>query len=128
MTRRRRIDPDLVHLSELDWQRRIERYARDAGALTCHVRRARMVSGNWITPTSDAGFPDLWCLFPGRLLVFECKREDAPPSSFKARQREWIRRLQLVPGARAYMVRPSDWPHVQRLIQTAATPPTEGDP
>lgn len=125
--KRRKIDHSLTHLSETEFQRRIDSKARALGALTCHVRKARMVSGNWITPTSDAGFPDLWCLFPetGRLVVFECKREDAPPSSFKDRQREWIRGLQRVRGIRAYLVRPSDWGRVERLLETAATP-TEG--
>lgn len=121
--KRRRIDHDLTHLSERQWQKRIEDRARELGALTCHVNKARMVSGNWITPTSDAGFPDLWCLFAnGRLVVFECKTEGAPPSTFKERQREWIGRLQKNPGVRAFMVRPSDWPKVELLLDAAARP------
>lgn len=127
--RRRRIDPDLAKLSEKDWQRRIETYARGLGALTCHVRRAIVANGRLITPTSDGGFPDLWCVFEtGRLVVFECKSESAPPSAVKLRQREWIKRLQANPGVDAYVVRPSDWPHVRMLLDEAAAEPPTVDP
>jgi hypothetical protein len=122
--KRRRIDPELAKVSEKKWQDRIEKRARELGALTCHVYPARQIGGRWFTPTSDAGFPDLWCLWPGRLLVFECKKEDAPPSAFKPRQKAWIKRLQSVDGAGAWMVRPSDWPHVERALVAASQPAT----
>jgi len=128
VTRRRRIDPDLAKLDERTWQRRIDQRARGLGARTCHVRRAVMSgSGRIVTPTSDPGFPDLWCVFEtGRLVVFECKRESAPPSAVKEAQRDWIRRLQRNPGIDAYVVRPSDWPHVEDLLIDAAGTPFGG--
>lgn len=126
MSKRRRIDPEMAKLSEKVWQDRIDHRARALGALTNHVYPAKMIGGKFITTTSHAGFPDLWCLFPtGRLCVFECKREDAPPSAVKAAQRQWIAWLQRNPGIDAYVVRPSDWGHVERILERAAQPSAE---
>lgn len=119
--RRRRIDPNLARISERDYQRRIETLAKHLGYLVNHVNKATVAGGRFITPTSHAGFPDLWLLRERRLVVFEVKSESAAPSAVKAAQREWIRLLQSVPGVEAYVVRPSDWPHVEALLRE--TPP-----
>lgn len=115
--RRRRIDPALARISERDYQRRIEALAKRLGYLCNHVNKATVAGGRFITPTSHAGFPDLWLLREGRLIVFEVKSESAAPSAVKAAQKEWIRLLQSVAGVEAYVVRPSDWPHVEALLR-----------
>jgi hypothetical protein len=118
--RRRRIDPVLAKLTEREYQRRIEQRAKKLGYLCNHVNKATVAGGRFITPTSHAGFPDLWLLCPGTLIVFEVKREAAPPSEVKEAQKEWIRLLQSVAGVEAYVVRPSDWPHVETLLLEGA--------
>lgn len=118
--KRRRIDHSLTHLTERQYQNRIESLAHQLGFETCHVNRGQVANGRFITPTSSKGFPDLWCVGHGWLLVFEVKKEDAPPAKFKPEQRTWIRLLQQVPGVEAYMVRPSDWGHVEQLLREAA--------
>jgi hypothetical protein len=122
--KRRRIDPDLARLTEKQWQTRVDRYARDRGWLTCHVFPGQVAAGRFITTTSAPGFPDWWAVRDGRLLVLEFKTEGAPPSTIKAEQKRWVKALQEVPGVRAYVVRPSDWPRVQRLLDHIPT--TEG--
>lgn len=114
--RRRKIDPTLARLTEREYQKRIEDLAKRLGYLVNHVNKATVAGGRFITPTSHAGFPDLWLLAERALLVFEVKRESARPSEVKAAQKEWIRRLQTVAGVEAYVVRPSDWPHVEQLL------------
>lgn len=120
--RRRRIDPALARISERDYQKRIETLAKHLGYLVNHVNKATVAGGRFITPTSHAGFPDLWLLREGRLVVLEVKSESAAPSAVKAAQKEWIRLLQSVAGVEAYVVRPSDWPHVEALL--TERPPT----
>lgn len=115
--RRRKIDPDLARLTERDYQKRIEELAKRLGYLCNHVNKATVAGGRFITPTSHAGFPDLWLVRDGRLIVLEVKRESARPSEIKEAQKEWIRRLQTVAGVEAYVVRPSDWPHVEALLR-----------
>lgn len=114
--RRRKIDPNLARLTEKEYQKRIEDLAKRLGYLVNHVNKATVAGGRFITPTSHAGFPDLWLVAEHALLVFEVKREAARPSEIKAAQKEWIRRLQTVAGVHAYVVRPSDWPHVEQLL------------
>lgn len=114
--RRRKIDPNLARITERDYQKRIEELAKRLGYLVNHVNKATVAGGRFITPTSHAGFPDLWLLRDGRLIVLEIKRESARPSEIKPAQKEWIRRLQTVAGVEAYVVRPSDWPHVEQLL------------
>lgn len=118
--RRRRIDPNLARLTERDYQRRIEDLAKRLGYLVNHVNKATVAGGRFITPTSHAGFPDLWIVGFGVLAVFEIKRESARPSEIKDAQKEWIRRLQDVAGVEAFVVRPSDWGHVEQLLREYA--------
>lgn len=122
--RRRKIDPDLAKITERDYQKRIESTAKRLGYLCNHVNKATVAGGRFITPTSHAGFPDLWLVGHGRLIVLEVKRESARPSEVKEAQKEWIHRLQQVPGVEAYVVRPSDWPHVEVLLNEPINPPT----
>lgn len=122
--RRRRIDPELAKISERDYQRRIEQRAGRLGYLVNHVNKATVAAGRFITPTSHAGFPDLWIVGYGRLIVLEVKSESAPPSAIKAAQKDWIRRLQQVDGVEAYVVRPSEWPHVEEIL-LEPIPPTQ---
>ncbi len=114
--RRRKIDPNLARLTEREYQKRIEDLAKRLGYLVNHVNKATVAAGRFITPTSHAGFPDLWLVRDGRLIVLEVKSESAAPSAIKPAQKEWIRRLQTVAGVEAYVVRPSDWPHVEQLL------------
>lgn len=124
MSPRRRLDPKFRGVTEKAYQRRIEVHARHRGWLTCHVRRAIVANGRFITPTSDAGFPDLWCLRAGQLVVFEVKREDAPASAVKPAQRKWLTRLATVAGVEAFVVRPSDWGEVEALLDEPPPPDT----
>jgi hypothetical protein len=69
-----------------------------------HVEPGQVKGGRWITGTA-AGFPDLWLVRDGRLLVFEIKRERG---TLRPGQQEWIDALDAVPGVTARIVRPSD--------------------
>lgn len=101
-------------VTEKKYQRQIVDEAKRRGwEFRCHVSPASMANGRWITPTSDPGFPDVWLVRPGRMVVFEIKTQ---LGRVHPRQEDWIRVLQTIPGVEAYLVRPSDWPEVRALL------------
>lgn len=92
----------------------VERCAEAHGWRVCHVYPARGRDGRWITATSSPGFPDVWMVRPGQLLVYELKSRGGRPGPG---QREWIADLATVPGVTATFAGPDDWPAVQAALQ-----------
>lgn len=115
--------------------------ARELGAETCHVFPSQVRAGKFITTTSSPGFPDLWCLWPGYLVVLELKR-DRKTKGQKARyevQQRWINGLQGIgAGVEAFFAYPEISEEVLTLLIDAATqsrrltllrnPVNEGEP
>ena len=96
----------------------VEKCAEAHGWRVCHVYPARGRDGRWITATSSPGFPDVWMLRPGRLVVLELKSRGGRRP---VEQREWIAELATVPGVAAAFAGPDDWPAVARLLRTVDT-------
>jgi hypothetical protein len=93
----------LPEQSEKSFQTMVCELARLAGWLVYHTYDSRR---------SQRGFPDL-VLVRGRRLVFmECKRESGNPT---LDQVVWLRDLRAT-GAECYLVRPSDWCLVERVL------------
>lgn len=91
-------------MTEAQFQRAIVDLARDCGWLVQHAQPTRSKNGKWLT-SGAAGFPDLVLLRPPELLFLELKSASGDAT---AKQKQWISRLQRVPGVDAYIVRPAD--------------------
>lgn len=90
------------------------------GWLTCHVYPAKAGrNGAWMTPTSARGFPDVWILRRGQLVVFELKARKGRPEDGQA---EWIETLDTVPGVTARFAGPDDWPALQAILTDPLDP------
>lgn len=105
-------------ISEAEFLRQVIALARLRGYLVFHARPARTASG-WRTPTQgDVGFPDICAVklcpdSPGRILFLELKSEGG---KLTPAQRLWIASLQAA-GVEAGVVRPSDWPSIEKLLE-----------
>lgn len=133
--------PDEVKATrEADWQKLVTSTAEAHGWLHCHVFPTRGRDGRWLTGTSGSpGFPDLWLVRDGRLLVLELK---AAKGRDRDGQAEWIHALDQVPGCTAAFATAADWPWIQATLtaprhystrvhdpgMVTDTPPTEQDP
>lgn len=95
-----------IVLTEAQWQQQVINLAR---VLNWDVYHTRYSLG------SQAGFPDLTLVKPGRKLVFlELKRESGKASPS---QLAWIARLNETDHAVAMVAKPSDWDVVTELLQ-----------
>ena len=97
---------DVLDLATLEepYQQQIIDLAIRCGYKAYHTRNSQR---------SAFGFPDLVLCKPGkRLLIFEVKRQTEDPT---IAQREWIHALRGA-GIYARVIRPSDWPLVERLL------------
>ena len=73
----------------------------------------------WHSLHSPRGFPDIVAIKEfedgtARLLAIECKVGNKQPTP---EQVEWLRLFNLVPGCRAYCVRPSDWDELIKVLK-----------
>lgn len=102
-------------MSEAEFQKHVMDQARRLGWIVNHVYRSRAGRGKgaWRTTTSYPGFPDLTLLRRGQLVFLELKRVGEKPTP---EQRRFIATAQSVPGVRAYVVDPTDWPEVLELL------------
>ena len=98
-------------LSEATWQSQVRGLARTLGyELQYHT---------WTSIHSASGFPDLVLVRPAdhpkgfRLVFIECKAESRQPT---AEQWWWLAELQQG-GYEAWLVRPSDWEELARILQ-----------
>lgn len=107
--------PALVALSERDFQAQIIDLAeiRRWRVAHFHDSRRQVAPGVHVGDRHAAGFPDLILARPPRLLALELKREKARKPT--GAQREWLRTLGLC-GVEAHLLRPSDWPTIERLL------------
>lgn len=94
----------------------VTKVAEANGWRVCHVFPSRGRDGRWLTSTSSPGFPDVWMVRPGQLVVLELKGRKGRPEDGQA---EWIADLDSVAGVTARFAGPDDWPAVQRLLSTA---------
>lgn len=104
----------VLPISEADFQAAVIDLARVNGWRVVHFRPARTEQG-WRTPVAadGKGFPDLVCCGRGRVIFVELKSQQG---RIRPEQQQWLDSLQAV-GAEAYVWRPSDWPHVQEVLQ-----------
>lgn len=91
-------------ITEKQLSRMIVGRARVLGWRDAHVEPGQVKGGKWMVGTAP-GFPDLWLVRDGVLLVFELKRETG---ELRPGQQEWIDALDAVPGVTARIVRPRD--------------------
>lgn len=100
------------NLTEAQFQSQVMRVAKRHGWLVCHVYPC-IAGGKTRTPTSYKGFPDLTLIRRGEGLFLELKAVDGTATP---EQRRWIATAQTVPGFRAYIVDPRDWPEVHAIL------------
>lgn len=96
----------------------VEKTAEAHGWRVCHVYPSRGRDGRWVTSTSSPGFPDVWLVRTGRLVVLELKSRDGRP---RPGQPEWIADLATVPGVISRFAGPDDWPAVQAILTEPVT-------
>lgn len=99
--------------TEDDYRKHVTAFAELCGYRVNFTYRARTRDGSWRTNATAPGFPDLTLSKLGRLVFLELKMPGKVPTQA---QREWIARLQTVPGVDAYIVFPSHWPDVVDLL------------
>ncbi len=108
------IDPaSVAHITEREFQREIERVARQLGWVTNHTYRGQVAGGGWRTTATSRGFPDLTLVRAPHLMFLECKTVKGRPT---ADQRRWITRLQGC-GLHAYIVDPTKWLKLHQLLR-----------
>ncbi len=92
-------------MTEADFQRAIVDLAHQCGWQAVHVRPAITSTGQWVTPTSTSGWPDLVLWKPGKFILREIKTDK---TKLESHQRELLRSL-LAAGIDASVWRPADW-------------------
>jgi VRR-NUC domain len=107
-----------VTVDERSFQDAVVEVARLAGWRVAHFRAARTKDG-WRTPvTADgAGWPDLVCVRPPRLIFAELKSETG---RLRRHQSEWLDVLRLLPYAEVFLWRPSDWEMLVEVLTGTA--------
>jgi VRR-NUC domain len=105
-------------VDEQSFQAAVVDVGRLAGWRVAHFRPARTAKG-WRTPvTADgAGWPDLVCARPPRLLFVELKAE---VGTLRPQQTEWLDVLRLLPACETYVWRPSDWDALVEVLTGTA--------
>jgi len=105
--------------TEEQFQQQVIDLARFLGYRVAHFRPAKTDKG-WRTPVSadGKGFPDLFLVRPGRLIVAEIKSETGKLSP---EQEAWLEAID-AGGGEAYCWRPSEWDNIVEVL-TASTMP-----
>lgn len=102
---------------EREWQRTLIEGFEYFGYAVNHVRPGRTAKGEWVTPTTAKGWPDLTCLKGEWIVACEVKGVKTP---VEAKQIEWLERFALIPTGRAWILRPQDdW---ERIVSWMARP------
>ncbi|MGH7861834.1 MAG: VRR-NUC domain-containing protein [Candidatus Dormibacteraceae bacterium] len=106
-------------ISEADFQRRVVAMATLRGFRVAHFRPAQSRRGQWSTPmTGHPGFPDLVLAKAGRVLFLELKTQSG---RLRPEQIAWMDALSgdvaLSSRVEAWVVRPSDWDAIVRLLE-----------
>lgn len=95
--------PPVIRESERSWQGRVLERARQGRWRAYHTR---------YSIGSQAGFPDLVLVKPGRLIFAELKSDKG---SLSPKQLEWVTLL-LEAGQEVHVWRPQDEPMVTRIL------------
>ncbi len=104
-------------MSEAELQAAIMQLAGVFGWRRAHFRPAQLPSGRWATHMEgETGWPDLVLARPGRLLIYELKRDGKDPTP---EQEAWLNVLRTVPGIRVGVWRPEDWRsgEIERILR-----------
>lgn len=120
----RRVTQLTIPADEKELRKRVMDLARDFGWLRMHPLRAQLPPDRGSAWTTNAmgekGYPDVTLVHPlwGRVVVLELK---GPRGQTSPEQRRWMRAWQTAAAAApgtiaAYVVKPADWPAVQRLL------------
>lgn len=101
-------------LSEREWQRVLVSGLVEQGWTVNHVGRGRHKSGDWVTPTTSPGWPDLIAVRRDRLLAVEVK---GPRTPVEEHQVAWLTLFSQLPCANAWVLRPTDdWHQVAKWV------------
>ena len=108
------VSPFLAALSEAEFQQMIVDRAKAMGWLVHHDRGdySECIAG-------DPGFPDLVLAQAGTVLFIECKSMEGRTTPS---QDAWLNALAEGGHHFVYVARPSDWTHIQKLIDTKGKP------
>lgn len=110
-------------ISETEWQTQVIQLAKTLGWHVMHVRKAigrRRGAAAWQTPTSIAGWPDLFLFHPvqGRTLALELKSRTGVVEDEQARVLERL----AASGVPGMVARPADLDTLTRLLQKPRPP------
>lgn len=109
------------HLAERDWQKVIVNGMEERGWIVNHVGKARTAKGDWVTPTTSSGYPDLVAVRGPRLLAVEVKDRRKPVDP---RQVAWLLLFATIPTANAWVLRPTmDWHNLAAWLTNPETAP-----
>lgn len=113
--------PALPAITEAEFQQQVIQFARLHSWHVAHFRPARTKTG-WRTAVSadGAGWPDLFLVRDSEAMALELKSDTGTTTPA---QREWLKRLAAA-GIRAGVVRPKDWPEIERALTGAPPPPS----
>jgi hypothetical protein len=104
-----------VAVSEATFQKQVIQYARLMGWRSAHFRASLNARGKWQTAVAGdgVGFVDL-VLVKDRVIFAELKTDTG---RIRPEQREWIEAINAA-GGTAVVWRPSDWPQIQRELES----------
>jgi hypothetical protein len=106
---------------EKDWQRTLVEGFEFFKYTVNHVRPGRTGKGEWVTPTTSKGFPDLLCLRGEWLIACEVK---GLKTLVETEQIEWLERFAQLPTGRAWILRPTaNWGDIVRWMARPADAP-----
>lgn len=108
-------------LSETDWQKVLVNFMEEQGWIVNHIGRARTASGDWVTPTTSSGWPDLLAVRGPRLLAVEVKDRRKP---IDEAQIAWLAAFSMNPATNAWCLRPTmSWEEIGAWISHPETAP-----
>lgn len=107
-------------MTEADFQRQVVELAGICGWKHLHVRRTIGRGRKWTTSTNLAGWPDLLCWRPGRMIAAELKSEGGKVTEDQA---DVLASLHDA-GIQTYIWRPADLDAIAKVLSPGAKPDT----
>lgn len=107
-----------TRITETDFQGHVVELAGICGWRHLHVRRTIGRGRKWVTATNLIGWPDLLLMCPVRgWVAAELK---VPPNKATPEQLELLEFLATMPGCRAFLWTPNDWPAIETTLARRA--------
>lgn len=101
-------------LTEAEFLSQVIQYAKLCGWRVVHFRQAKTSRG-WRTPVQGdgVGWPDLFLIRVGRIIVAECKSERGKSTP---EQDAWLKAFELA-SVPSYLWRPDDWDEIMEVLR-----------